>query len=62
MMWRTMVLVVLLPLWLCSCLATTKRGRTSESSGESRQVDTHGRSDDLPTPQLFDFRLDLSHP
>jgi hypothetical protein len=61
MRWRSIVLVVLLPLWLGGCW-TTKRSQMPASGRESRQLDTGGRSDDLPTPQLFDFRLDLSHP
>jgi hypothetical protein len=61
-MWRMIVLLICVPLWLCGCLATTHHDRAAVPSANLRHGSTGDRYGDVPTPQLFDFTLDLSNP
>jgi hypothetical protein len=57
-----LILLVCLSLWLSGCLKRASWGGPGASSTQPPSAVTDSRSEALPTPQLFDMRLDLSTP
>ncbi len=59
---RYAVLVIVLSLWLSGCMATFTRGGGSPSASGSWRQTFDRSNDDLPTPRLFEFRVDTLEP
>jgi hypothetical protein len=57
MRWRSVVLFGLLALWLGGCLDLLTRGGVPASTLQG--IETDPRTDDLPTPRMFRFEMDL---
>lgn len=58
-MWRRLVLLLLLSLCLCGCLASLIGSNVSDPSSYPARQNFDRNTDDLPTPQLFDFELNI---
>jgi hypothetical protein len=60
-MGRKIILLTLLSLWICGCLAMSSAKRATTSS-IPRYDESLAREEEMPTPRLFGIDLDLSYP
>ena len=57
--WRRCLFLLTVPVWLGGCLTTSGTGGSADTSSYRHPGAEYERTDDLPTPQLLEFRLQL---